>query len=155
MFISSYEWLREHIVGNTTIQNLIQLEYNAFEPACVPVCTFTLRNERVDVKGDYIKLSEFRGYENQPNKTLEAIQNPSVNFRFFANQLDFQKIPDSPIAYWVSKNFIDAYEKNPLLGKKMDSRVGLATANNDLFLRYWNEVNLMSIGFGFEYCRNS
>lgn len=43
MFIKSYEWLREFILNNTTITNLVQLEYNAFGPAVVPVCSFTLK----------------------------------------------------------------------------------------------------------------
>ena len=42
MFISSYEKLRGKVVNQHTLNSLIQLEYNAFAPACIPVCTFTL-----------------------------------------------------------------------------------------------------------------
>ena len=38
MFISSYEKLRNKLLSDTTISTLVQLEYNAFEAACVPVC---------------------------------------------------------------------------------------------------------------------
>ena len=47
MFIKSYEELRNQIINNSTLSSIIQLEYNAFEAACVPVATFTLRNYRV------------------------------------------------------------------------------------------------------------
>jgi hypothetical protein len=74
MFISSYEELRKLIISKTTITSLIQLEYNAFEPACVPIATFTIRNLIIEnCKGSYIKLSDFRGHENQAPKTLEAM----------------------------------------------------------------------------------
>jgi type I restriction-modification system DNA methylase subunit len=37
MFISSYENLRKFILEKTIITSLVQLEYNAFAPACIPV----------------------------------------------------------------------------------------------------------------------
>ncbi|MBU3845691.1 MAG: N-6 DNA methylase, partial [Candidatus Acinetobacter avistercoris] len=70
MFISSYEELRKKIVEQHTLESLIQLEYNAFEPACIPVATFILNNNFYDnYKGCYIKLSDFKGHQIQPLKT--------------------------------------------------------------------------------------
>ncbi len=81
MFIQSYEKLRNYIVDNKTISSLVQLEYSAFEEATVPICTFTIRNYKSDLEGEYIRLSEFIGAENQEIKTKEAISN-KVNYRF-------------------------------------------------------------------------
>jgi type I restriction-modification system DNA methylase subunit len=76
MFISSYEKLRENIIDNHFVNNLIQLEYSGFDGASVPVCAFTLRNNPItDAKGSYVRLSDFKGSENQAPKTLEAIKN--------------------------------------------------------------------------------
>jgi len=76
MFISSYEKLRTFILEKCTITSLVQLEYNAFEPACIPVCTFCLENwYHPGYKGNFIRLSEFKGAENQAPKTLEIIKN--------------------------------------------------------------------------------
>jgi type I restriction-modification system DNA methylase subunit len=44
MFISSYQRFREKPISRAFLSTLIQLEYNAFEPAMVPVATFTLIN---------------------------------------------------------------------------------------------------------------
>lgn len=142
MFISSYEWLRNYIVKNAVLQNLIQLEYNAFEPACVPVCAFTLRNEFLDMRGDYIKLTDFRGYDNQWIKTLDAIHNPFVNYRYHTNQVAFLKIPGSPIAFWASQKLIDIFVENICLGEIAFPKQGIATADNERFLRFWNEVSI-------------
>lgn len=47
MFIASYSDLREFLVKSKQIETMTQLEYNAFPEACVPVCTFTMRNTLV------------------------------------------------------------------------------------------------------------
>ena len=96
-----YEKLRKGIINNHFINNLIQLEYSGFDGATVPICTFTLRNSPIDnAKGSYIRLSDFKGSENQAPKTLEAINNPDCGWFYTANQKNFKKIPGSPIGYW-------------------------------------------------------
>src|SRR5690606_25157300 len=55
MFIKSHEKLREFIIDKTTMATLVQLEYNAFGPAVVPICSFTLRKQYLeDYEGSYI-----------------------------------------------------------------------------------------------------
>lgn len=110
MFISSYESLRHYILQNTNISGLIQLEYNAFEAACVPVATFILHNTDEKYKGNYIKLSDFKGAENQAPKTIEAIQNHNCGFYYETSTESFSKIPGSPIAYWVSSKLLSAFQ---------------------------------------------
>lgn len=147
MFNKFYEKMREHVILNATINNLIQLEYNAFEPAVVPICTFTLRNSLLDIAGDYIKLSEFKGHWNQPIKTLEAIHNPNVEYRYSANQKDFKKIEGSPLSYWVDNSVRDIFEKSSSLENIADPRQGMKTSDNDRFIRIWHEISFSKIGF--------
>lgn len=146
MSISSYSKLRKLVVDNKSISSLIQLEYNAFEVAVVPVCTFTLRNYSVDVHGNYIRLSDFKGIENQPIKTLEAIKDPTVSYRYEVITKNYSKIPDYPIAYWVDEKVIKSFD-----GKKVsdygEAKQGLATADNNRFVRLWTEVDINNIGF--------
>ena len=147
MFIKSYEELRKIFIEEKTISSLVQLEYSGFEDATVPICTFVLQNSYTDKKGEYIKLSDFKGAKNQPIKTLEAVKNPNCNWRFQAKQKDFEKIPGSPIAYWVSDKIREIFEKNQKLGDIGEAKQGLATADNNRFLRLWNEVNYNKIGY--------
>ena len=147
-FIKSYEELRNYILNHLTFYNLIQLEYNAFEGATIPVGTFVLKNKIIpNYKMIGIKLSDFKGIENQPIKTLEAIKNPNCNWRFQAKQKDFEKIPGSPIAYWVSDKVREIFKKNQQLGDIGEAKVGLQTGDNNKFLRLWNEVNYNKIGY--------
>jgi len=151
MFISSYEQLRNTLINEETISTLIQLEYSGFDGATVPICTFTLtKGHTADFIGGYIKLSDFKGHKNQAPKTLEAIENRNCGWFFDAKPDDFKKIPGSPIAYWVSDKVRDIFANSPALGEVADARQGLATADNDRFLRLWHEVKLNGIGFGME-----
>jgi hypothetical protein len=141
MFISSYEKLRVNIIDNHFINNLIQLEYSGFDGATVPVCTFTLRNNTIENGcGSYVRLSDFKGSENQAPKTLEAIGNPNCGWLYIANQSGFEKIPGSPIGYWASDKDISIFANQGLLNKYADPRQGLATGENSRFLRFFWEV---------------
>ncbi|MBM1105171.1 BREX-1 system adenine-specific DNA-methyltransferase PglX [Aurantibacter crassamenti] len=141
MFLSSYEWLRGYVIQNKTINNLVQLEYNAFGPAVVPIATFVLRNSFIQgYYGSYVRLSDFKGVENQKPKTLEAISNNDCDWFYNTNQQDFKKIPGNPIGYWLNEVIYNLIDKNPSLGDLAEAKQGLATAYNQRFLRIWSEV---------------
>lgn len=147
MFISTYEPLRKEILNSTVITSLIQLEYNAFEPACIPVCCFTLSKTcNQSYQGSYIKLSDFKGVENQAPKTLEAIADPKCGWLFHASAHDFGRLPGNPISYWASKRTLEIFESTSRLGDIVEARQGLATADNGRFLRVWAEVSFNKIG---------
>ena len=142
MFISSYEKLREVIIDKHFINNLIQLEYSGFDGATVPICTFTLRNKLIiDGLGSYIRLSDFKGSENQSPKTLEAIRNPNCEWYYTANQNDFKKIKSSPVAYDCSTSLFKIFEEADLIEDLGSPRKGMVTANNLRFIRFWFEIS--------------
>ncbi|WP_153062665.1 Eco57I restriction-modification methylase domain-containing protein, partial [Metasolibacillus meyeri] len=141
MFISTYEKLRETIIQSKNISSLVQLEYNGFEAAMVPVCMFTLRNYKVDKKGEYIRLESFKGIDNQYIKTLEAVKNPNSDYRYSFNQNQLNLIPGKPIAYWASDNVVNAFKNSEILSNIGFSKKGLDTGKNDLYLRHWFEVS--------------
>ncbi|WP_368996883.1 BREX-1 system adenine-specific DNA-methyltransferase PglX [Caldifermentibacillus hisashii] len=149
MFISSYEKLRKKMIKERNISSLVQLEYSGFDGATVPICTFTLRNYNSGTSGEYVRLSDFRGAENQPIKTLEAVQNPFVHYRYTFNQENYNKIPGSPIAYWISEKYINIFLKGKKLKSIGDTRQGMATSDNNRFLRLWHEVSQEKMGIGY------
>ena len=148
MFISSYENLRAHFIDHATITSLIQLEYSGFDGATVPICTFTLAKSHVsNFMGSYIRLSDFRGSENQAPKTLQAINNPDCGWFFTAKPDDFKKIPGSPIAYWMPENLKNIFKVSEKLGDIAPVKKGLVTSDNNRFLRTWYEVNIGKTNF--------
>jgi len=148
MFISSYENLRKTLIDKAKLTTLIQLEYSGFAGATVPICTFTFQNYHCDeYAGSFIRLSDFRGAENQAPKTLEAIRNPECVWRYTAKPDDFKKIPGSPIAYWVSEKFTDCFTNNALVGDIIELKAGMSTGDNTIFQRYWYEIANKRLSF--------
>ncbi|HPW30951.1 MAG TPA: BREX-1 system adenine-specific DNA-methyltransferase PglX, partial [Rhodoferax sp.] len=140
MFIATYEAVRNKLITEATIKSLIQLEYNAFEPACVPVCTFVVGKAHVpNFMGSYIKLSDFRGHETQAPKTLEAIRNNDCGWFYESKPDDFKKIPGSPIAYWVKSGILELFTASKV-AEYSEAKEGLKTGDNNQYLRYWHEV---------------
>ena len=143
MFISSYEKLRENFIDRATLTSLIQLEYSGFDGATVPICTFTLAKSHITgFTGSFIRLSDFRGSENQAPKTLEAINNPECGWFYTSKPDDFNQIPSSPIAYWLNNDVREIFDKNLSMKDVVSGAVGLQTGDNNIFLRVWSEVSL-------------
>lgn len=155
MFIKTYEQLREYIIQNKSITTLVQMEYSAFEEATVPICSFVLKNGKGITNGLYFKLSEFRGgMEIQRVKVIEALQNKDCGYFYETNSSSFMKIPNSPIAFFVRESTFSLFQ-DTFIATYGETREGMATANNDLFLRLWFEVNRNKIGFNFENRENA
>ena len=147
MFISSYEKLRQVLIEKKTITSLIQLEYSGFDGATVPICTFTIENaKKPQFKGSYVRLSDFKGSENQAPKTLEAIKNPECGWFYRVSADEFQKIPGRPIAYWVSERNLEVFSTSKPLFKIADFVCGMTTGDNNQFLRIWFEISDTKFG---------
>lgn len=151
LFIKTYETLRKYIIDTKAITTLVQMEYSAFEEATVPICSFVLKNGKDRNKGLYFRLSDFKGgMEIQKKKVLEAIANKDCGYFYETDESNFSKIPSSSIAYWASQNVVNAFLNGKRLGDISKPRQGMATTNNNRFLRLWHEVSYNNIGFGLK-----
>ncbi|HAQ7101901.1 TPA: BREX-1 system adenine-specific DNA-methyltransferase PglX [Enterococcus faecium] len=143
MFLSSFEKMRKEIVANHTIINMMHMANMVMGIAFGTVVT-TLKNKtNSEFNGTY-HFVDYKDIENaHPTKSL-----PISNDRFsISNQENFKKIPGMPIAYWASKSIITAFEKGKPISDYVTPKQGLATADNDKFLRLWWEVDINKIKF--------
>ena len=125
MFISSHEHLRTRLIDKETIHFFGPTRILWFRRCNRSHCTFTLQKDHVNGrKGCFIRLSDFRGSDNQAPKMLEAIHDRNCGWFFETAQDEFKKIPGSPVAYWVSERLREVFERGTLLGKLVDSRTG-------------------------------
>ena len=143
MFIKTYENLRSYILNEKSIVTLVQMAKGAFfKEATVDICAFVLKNAKETEKGLYFRLEDFKGgMEVQRQKVLEALENKECGYFYESDQSNFSKIPGSPIAYWVSDNFIRAFENGKPIGKMAIARNGMKTGDNEQFLRLWWEID--------------
>ena len=152
MFIKNYENLRKFIINNKSISSLIQLEYSAFSEATVPICTFVLSNFDKNYAGTYLKLSEFTGgMDVQKEKVLQIIKGDEIlndENKFILSQSIFNLAPSFEFIFWENHNILNSFKLYPPLSKYGKPSRGLATYNDNKFLRYWYEVSFNKIGFG-------
>ncbi|MCK4258502.1 MAG: BREX-1 system adenine-specific DNA-methyltransferase PglX [Halanaerobiales bacterium] len=154
MFLSSYEKLREKLILNTEIQSMIHLGPRAFEEIggeVVQSTTFVIRNSSINnYEGQFIRVVDDNTASGKEVKTLEAIKNSDVDYRYITSTKDFSMIPGSPIAYWVSDKVRNIYLNDSLLDEIAKPRQGMATMDNNLFLRMWYEASIKNLGFQYE-----
>lgn len=137
MFLSSFEKLRAKI-QKLDIVDMAHLGARAFEEIAgevVQTTSFILANKHVDgYKGTYCRLVEPTTQQGKEEVFL-AKEN-----RYVACSDNFAKIPGAPVAYWGSENVLKMFD-NITVGKFSDTRLGMATADNDRFLRFFWEIN--------------
>lgn len=145
MFLSSFEKLRTNILTTKVILNMAHLGARAFETIggeVVQTTAFVMRNVKiVDYQGTYARLVEVTTQDAKENMFV------SGENRYVVSQDKFDNISGSPIAYWASESVYDDYKKGKELEKIAYPRQGMATTNNNLFLREWYEVVVNRIGF--------
>ena len=148
MFLSSFEDLRFNIINNKTILNMVHLGTRAFEEISgevVQTTAFIMKNKYIDNASTFIRLVDYDKAELKEKKYLENL-NSKKDF-YYRNIKDFLNVPGYSMAYWVSDSVIKNFS-NKLLGELFEVKQGMTTGNNNLFLRYWYEVNYDKIGFG-------
>lgn len=154
MFLSSFEKLREKVVQHKQIDSMLHLGPRAFEEIggeVVQSTTFVLRNRRIPSdKGVYLRLVDEGTAEEKKAKTIEGVQHPSVFYRYTFQQDGFNRIPGSPIAYWVTDTYLDIFRTHPPLGDFAEPRQGIATSKNDTYLRNWYEIDFNKMGLHFQ-----
>ena len=144
LFLSSFEKLRTKLLQKDTI-NMAHLGARAFEEIggeVVQTTSFVMRNSHIpDYKGIYCRLIEPTTQQGKENMFLGGEN------RYMTQQSNFSKIPGSPVAYWVSQQIVQAFLTGDRLGDISKPRQGMATTNNNRFLRLWYEVEHDNIGF--------
>lgn len=141
MFLSSFENLREKILAIDTV-NMAHLGARAFEEIggeVVQTCSFVFRKSHIrDYRSVYCRLVEPTTQDGKKEMYL------SGEGRFIAKQNDFAKIPGAPIIYNFSDETLSLYDSSPKISQVGITRLGMTTANNELFVRLWHEVNIQN-----------
>ena len=146
MFLSSFEKMRQNIVNTHTIVNMVHMPYLGKGGTSLGINFGTaaaIFNKRYcrdyNSQFDYICY-----YETDENGVPFAF--PTVNERYkAAKATNFSKIPGSPVAYWVSETVVQIFANNKNIDEIAFPRQGLATGNNEQYLRSWPEISYQDI----------
>ena len=141
MFLRSYERLRQKLFQNDMI-NMAHLGARAFEEIggeVVQTTSFVFRKSRTQkYVSNYLRLIDASS-QNEKEK-LFLTGKP----QFSVSQENYEKIPGSPVAYWVSDRVFAAYSNPPLIQHSRPCK-GIDTGDNSVFLRLWYEINIQKM----------
>ena len=144
MFLSSYEKLRSKLLDTSTLINMAHLGARAFDEIggeVVQTTTFIFQNNSIK---DYLtKFKRLVDYNTQDLKEEEYLKDNNL---YITSSNNFNKIPGSPIAYWVNKRFIDSF-KMKQLSYYGEIITGMTIGDNNKYLRLWHEVSNKKIAF--------
>ena len=148
MFLSSFEKLRTSLIRKNSIITMVHMPYLGkggtslginFGTAATVLC-------KSHVSGYIAAFDRISYYETDDEGVPFAFPVENEYYKY-TNTDNFSKIPGAPVAYWVSEKIISSF----IIGEKIklngDTRQGMATSDNNRFLRLWHEISINRIGF--------
>lgn len=174
LFLSSFEKLRYKLIKEKHIDSLLHMGRGIFGVDWGSTA-FIIQNQQLDKDSKYFKLHKrnfqhlypedikeiFLKGKNDPTTKInfdkyrdgegitsvaELVDPSGIRISYTAKQKDFEKIPGSPIGYWLSNTSLKIFEKGTTIKDVAEPRAGLQTGDNEKFLRAWSEINIKSLG---------
>ena len=151
MFLDSFSQLRNFIINEKIILNLVHVGFNSFPELNSQVAhavSFILRNNSIN---EYkIKCFNLNTGKVTDDKNKVFFKRLESNEFYLLSSTDFKDIPGTNFSYWLSKRMISNFKDNKSLGDVFDAKQGMTTSDNNRFLRYWFEIKNCDIGFDFQ-----
>lgn len=177
LFLSSFKKLRISYIDNYHFESLLHMGRGIFGIDFGSVAFTMKKEQRNDANGNYFRLHErnFQHIHFEDIEKLFLYANGNTNYKYDFNQYrgeegiteipiegteigqriyypnilqeNFEKIPGSPIAYWVKGQVLDLFENEKSLELIAKPRKGLVTLNDKYFFKDWNELSIKKIGF--------
>ncbi len=144
MFLSSYEKLRGKLLSNATLLSMAHLGERGFDTiggAVVSTTAFVFQGAKHGAfTGTYVRLVDGSSEAEKAMLFKEAVNGTRADLIFSASGDEFESVPGSPFAYWLTPTMVANFDKPPL-ADEATFRAGLQTGDNDRFLRFWHEVS--------------
>ncbi|RYH00366.1 MAG: BREX-1 system adenine-specific DNA-methyltransferase PglX [Alphaproteobacteria bacterium] len=141
MFSPAYEDFRVDFLKSKTIETMLHLGSRAFDSISGEiVCTTSFSfNPGYNLSGHKPTFVDLRQGKNEQSKKSAFSSKNLYHTKF--DQSDFNVIEGSPVAYWITSEFLERLGHSEKLKNLARPRSGLTTSDNDRYLRYWWEVN--------------
>src|SRR5690606_23564917 len=175
LFLSTFENMRQHYLANYQIDSLLHMGRGIFGIDFGSVAFSVLKKKEQNPLGTYFRLHErnFQHIYYEDIEKLFLYSKGNVNYKYDFNlyrdeegvseipekgttegnrifypnipQTNFDKIPGSPIAYWVSERVLKLFKEAKSIGESLEVKQGLTTSDNERFIRFWHEVEFRNL----------
>ncbi len=176
LFLSSYELIRKKLITECSIESMLHMGRGIFGIDWGSVALVIKKAKQVGKEGHYFRLHKTNfqhvyyedigqlflnsnndhafKYDYDEYRDEEGINDIPAQSNLNGQQIhyrcsaaEFSKISGSPIAYWVSPRTREIFSVGTRLENIATPRQGLATGDNDRFLRYWHEPEHSKIAY--------
>lgn len=144
MFLSSFEVFREKVILPNLLLTMAHLGARAFSEISGEVVQTTVFSMQKLHEPNYMPVFIRATLGSERDKIVEIRSGRRLSS---VPICEFSKIPGAPIAYWVSDSIRKVFSAETPLSEIAKPRQGLATSDNNRFLRLWHEVSLGNVGF--------
>lgn len=152
MFIKSFEGMRKFIIEKCHIDTMVDFgldRVNLFGPGVLLDATFyVLSKNQSKSSGLYFNLTTNLQEKFKKSEFLNALDNyisgVKNNRVYLLNQDNLKTIKSWPLIYWISDDFRSKF-KEKTIGGAAEVALGLKTANNNKYLRFFWEVESQKI----------
>ena len=174
LFLSSFDKLRKSYIDNYQFESLLHMGRGIFGVDFGSVAFSMKKEQKTNSEGSYFRLHErnFQHILFQDIEKLFLYSNGKSNYKYDFNQYRseegiteipkegtkngqrlfyptisqniFEKIPGSPIAFWLTGNWINIFGKE-YINDAVIVKAGTVTGNDNYFLRNWFEVKFHDI----------
>jgi len=149
LFIDTFKDLRAEILNKHQIVNLVQIGFNSFPELN---SKFALAAAFIIRKNSRMHLGHFMTLNHAPknaDKEKVFFDQKHSGAIFRVDSQSFKLIEGMPISFEASEKLKSAFSTCEQLRNVAEPRQGMATGDNDRFVRCWFEVCLNRIGIGF------
>ena len=151
MFTQRFEELRKLLLRDT-LCSMLHVGYNSFPELNSKIAqgaSFSFRKKCIK---RYVSI-----YYDLTNRVSQSADKKQI----FENKMKsndciemindkFTALPGCQFAYWITPALLNDFSDGIKLGDIAAPRQGLATGDNDTFLRFWHEVAYYKLGFSYK-----
>ena len=147
MYLSGYINLRFSMLSNIALLSIIHIGTNGFDSFGGEVVSTVAFVSTKALGTNNLQIINLQNGSNEKEKNT-ILLNSIDNCSYYSMQSDFYaSLPDYILAYWISPKIREAFTQNDSLTFFGEARQGLASGDNNRFLRYWFEVEHIKIIF--------
>lgn len=146
MYISSFTDVRKYILKETHINILAELGLGgvfASSDVQADVAAYIFEKDKSDEHSVFLDFKKYKNHTNKPEvfaSTYKNLINDSDDDHVYKiDQSKLEVIEGAPFVYWISDGFRDKF-KADATKDLLDNCQGMATTNNNRFVRFWWEV---------------
>jgi type II restriction/modification system DNA methylase subunit YeeA len=143
MFLSSFEAMRCSLLASRAIHTMAHFGARAFSEISGEVVQTTAFILYKIILHDHRPVF-FRLVDGQDEQKSHSLITGAGRYDSLS-QDDFNKIPGSPLAYWIRRSALNLFVKKRIFDVSVSDGQNI-TADNDKFIRYWWEIDSFGLG---------